>query len=121
LVNREKSAVFFSKNCTEEVKTEVRQELHIETEALADRYLGLPTAVGRSNAETFEFMPARIKNVIGSWSGREASSAGREVLLKSVGQAVPTYSMSCFLLSKITCKKMRAGGSYIKLLVGRFG
>jgi hypothetical protein len=50
LVNREKSAVLFSKNCTEQVKTEVRQVLHIETEALADRYLGLPTAAGRSNA-----------------------------------------------------------------------
>jgi hypothetical protein len=86
----------------------VRLELHIETKALADKYLGLPTAVGRSNAESFEYMPARIKGIIGSWSGRAASSAGREVLLKSVAQAVPTYSMSCFLLSKVTCKKMRA-------------
>lgn len=108
LVNGEKSAVFFSKNCLEQTKSIVRQELHIETEALTDKYLGLPTAVGRSNAETFEFMPARIKGVIGSWSGRAASSVGREVLLKSVAQAVPTYSMSCLLLSKITCKKMRA-------------
>lgn len=75
-------------------------ELHIETEVLADKYLGLPTAVGRSTTETFEFMPERVNNVIGSWSGREASSAGREVLLKSVAQAFPTYSMSCFLLSQ---------------------
>jgi hypothetical protein len=111
LVNREKSAVFFSKNCLEETKIVVRHELHIETEALADKYLGLPTAVGRSTAESFEFMPTRIKGIIGTWSGRAASSAGREVLLKSVAQAVPTYSMSCFLLSKITCKKMRAAMS----------
>jgi hypothetical protein len=90
------------------VKQDVRQVLHIDTEALSDKYLGLPTAVGRSSTEAFEFMPTRIRNLVGTWSGREASSAGREVLLKSVAQVVPTYSMSCFLLSKTTCKKMRS-------------
>lgn len=44
---------------------------------------------------------------MGAWSGKEASVAGREVLLKSVTQAVPSYPMSCFLIPKDTCKKMR--------------
>jgi hypothetical protein len=70
-VNKDKSAIFFNKNCLEQEKIEVRQELNIETEALVDKYLGLPTAVGQSNAGTFEFMPTRIKRVIGSWSGQE--------------------------------------------------
>jgi hypothetical protein len=108
MVNRDKSAVFFSSNCSDDMKVEVRQALNIETKALAEKYLGLPTALGRSTTELFEFMPTRIKNVIGTWSGREASQAGREVLLKSIAQAIPTYSMSCFLLSKTTCKKMRS-------------
>jgi hypothetical protein len=92
----------------EEVKEVVRSELHIDTEALSNRYLGLPTALGRSTTEAFEFLPSKVKGLVGSWSGKEASSAGREVLVKSVAQAMPTYSMSCFLLSKTTCKKMRA-------------
>jgi hypothetical protein len=46
MVNRDKSTVFFSSNCDESVKQIVRQELHIDTVALSDRYLGLPTAVG---------------------------------------------------------------------------
>lgn len=107
LVNKEKSAVFFSSNCSDEAKHEVRNVLQIETEALAEKYLGLPTALGRSSKEAFEYMPSRIRGLIGSWSGREASCAGREVLLKSVAQAVPTYPMSCFLVPKGTCKKMR--------------
>lgn len=90
-INRDKSAVFFSRNCSDEMKNEVRQVLQIDKEALAEKYLGLPTAVGRSTREAFEFMLARIKGLIGTWSGREASCAGREVLLKSVAQAVPTY------------------------------
>ena len=90
--------MFFSKNCTDDMKLEVWQSLNIEQEAPAERYLGLPTNVGCSSSEVFEFIPTRIRNLIGTWSGREASCAGREVLVKSVAQAVPTYSMSCFLL-----------------------
>jgi hypothetical protein len=108
LVNLDKSAVFFSRNCSDDMKQAVRQELHIDQEALAEKYLGLPTVMGRSTSQAFEFMPSRIRNLIGTWSGQEASCAGREVLLKSVAQAVPTYSMSCFLLSKTTCRKMKS-------------
>jgi hypothetical protein len=92
LVNREKSTVFFSSNCSDEMKEAVRVGLDIQTEALAEKYLGLPTAIGRSTKEAFEYIPARVKGAIGSWSGREASCAGREILLKSVAQAIPTYS-----------------------------
>jgi len=108
LVNKEKSAVFFSNNCADEAKDEVRSTLQIETEALAEKYLGLPTALGRAMKEAFEYMSARIRGLVGDWSGREASCVGREVLLKSVAQAVPTYPMSCFLIPKDTCQKMKS-------------
>lgn len=62
----------------------VQSEWHIKMEALSDRYLGLPTVLGRFTIEAFEFLPTKIKGLIGTWSGREASKAGREVLLKSV-------------------------------------
>lgn len=58
--------------------------------------------------DCFEYLPSQVKGRIGSWCGREASCAGREVLIKSVAQAVPTYSMSCFLLPVNTCKKMKS-------------
>ena len=107
LVNRDKSAIFFSENCSSESKEEFRNHLDIHREALAEKYLGLPTSVGRTTNEVFEYLPTRVKGLIGSWSGREASYAGREILLKSVAQAVPIFSMSCFLSPLDTCKKMR--------------
>ncbi|XP_040379850.1 uncharacterized protein LOC121054416 [Oryza brachyantha] len=108
LVNREKSAVFFSKNCSDGMKAVVREALHIEKEALAEKYLGLPTAIGRSKKGVFEYMTGRLRGLVGGWSGKEASCAGREVLLKSVAQAVPTYPMSCFQIPLDTCNKMRS-------------
>ena len=39
LVNKDKSAVFFSSNCDEDAKQEVRTVLQIEMEALAEKYL----------------------------------------------------------------------------------
>ena len=106
-MNREKSAIFFSNNCTDEMKEVVRNELNIQKESLAEKYLGLPTNVGRQIIDSFQFIPTKVKGLIGGWCGREASCAGREILLKTVAQAVPTYSMSCFLLPVNTCKKMR--------------
>ncbi|CAD6236384.1 unnamed protein product [Miscanthus lutarioriparius] len=61
LVNKEKSAAFFSKNCSQDTKTEVCQELDIHKEALAERYLGLPTESGRSLSGLFEFLPAQVR------------------------------------------------------------
>jgi hypothetical protein len=49
-----------------------------------------------------------VKDRIESWCGREASCVGREVLIKSIAQAVPTYSMSCFLIPLNICNKMRS-------------
>ncbi|GJN29367.1 hypothetical protein PR202_gb17590 [Eleusine coracana subsp. coracana] len=89
------------------MKNTILESLSIENEALVEKYLRLPTALGRSTKEAFEYMPSKIKGPIGSWSGREASCAGREVLLKSKAQAITTYPMSCFLLPKSTCKKIR--------------
>jgi hypothetical protein len=89
------------------MKQEVSQELHIDQEALVKKYLGLRTTIGRSTSQPFEFMPSRIWNLIGTSSGWEASCTG-QVLLKSVAQVVPMYSMSWFLLSETTCRKMKS-------------
>jgi hypothetical protein len=42
------------------------------------------------------------------WSDRPLSRAGKEVLLKSVSQAIPVYIMSCFKLPDAICENMRA-------------
>jgi hypothetical protein len=60
LVNKDKSEIFFSTNRTDDMKEEVREGLHIETEAWAEKHLGQPTDLGRSTKEAFEYMPSRV-------------------------------------------------------------
>jgi hypothetical protein len=67
MVNMSKSAIFFSANCDDSVKDKVKQSLCIHTEALREKYLGLPTAVGRSSKEAFEPIPGKIRGFINGW------------------------------------------------------
>jgi hypothetical protein len=106
LVNKQKSAIFFSSNCPDTDKNHVMQCLGIQTEALGEKYLGLPTAVGRSTKEAFEHLPGQVCNLVYGWGERNLNYAAREVLLKSVAQSIPVYSMSCFRLSPQTCEKI---------------
>jgi hypothetical protein len=54
-----KSAIYFSKNCNDDEKQMVKNVTGIQNEALCEKYLGLPTAVGRSTKDSFEAIPTK--------------------------------------------------------------
>lgn len=107
LINKDKSALFFGKGCSEIVKQRVKAQLGISSEAFNDSYLGMPTEVGKSPTKTFKFLPDRAWSNLFGWSDRPISRAGKETLLKSIIQAIPTFIMSCFQLPITTCEKFR--------------
>jgi hypothetical protein len=47
-----------------------------------DKYLGLPSMVGRSKEATFDFIKDRIWHKINSWSSKCLFKAGQEVMIK---------------------------------------
>jgi hypothetical protein len=61
--------------------------------------------VGRITDEVFEYIAYSAKGKINGWAEKNLSYPGKEAMLKSVIQAKPINSMSCFLLSKGSCKK----------------
>ena len=71
-------------------------------------YLGLPTMVGRSKTLAFRGVWERVAKHIQGWGERLLSKAGREILLKAVVQSLPTYTMSCFKLTKSICDDLTA-------------
>ncbi|KAM6587352.1 hypothetical protein CsatA_009957 [Cannabis sativa] len=69
-------------------------------------YLGLPCSVGRNKNAILGFLKDKLRKRIQGWKGRILSRAGKEVLLKSVAQVLPSYAMNVFLLSSDTCKEL---------------
>ena len=47
-----------------------------------------------------------LKKICQSWSTRSISRAGKEILIKSVFQAIPSYCMGAFLIPTSLCKEI---------------
>lgn len=105
-VNREKSSIYFSPNASQPVRDAMKHTLDIHIEAFTERYLGHLTAVGRITSGTFDHICERSRRKMQGWSKRNFICAGREVYLKSIVQAIPLYSMSCFQLTKKGYKQL---------------
>ena len=101
-----KSLVFFSPKCGTSVCVGVQNALQIHRVTLTQKYLGLPTATGRLTEQQFQHIVERLRSRVQAWCERLLSCATKEVLLKTVIQALPTYSMSCFKLKKGLCHKV---------------
>jgi hypothetical protein len=106
-INLDKSSIFFGSRCSDAVKVRVKQKLGVQSEALHETYLGMPTEVGRSPVRTFKFLLHRIWQRMNGCSDRPLSRARTETFLKSIIQAIPTYVMSCFQVHISTCDSMR--------------
>ena len=92
---REKTTVFFSKATSEERKLEIIEALGVSEVKDYEKYLGLPVVVGRNKKASLNFINW---NKLQGWKEKLLSQAGREVLLKVVVQAIPTFAMGCFKL-----------------------
>ena len=73
-----------------------------------EKYLGLPSFVGRVKKQSFSFLWERIWHKIQGWKEKLLSQAGCEVLIKAVLQAIPTFTMGCFKIPKSLCKDIEA-------------
>ncbi|XP_019168841.1 PREDICTED: uncharacterized protein LOC109164747 [Ipomoea nil] len=98
-VNFHKSSVSFSRNTQEEMRDLVSGTLTVAQAEDFGKYLGLPSVIGRNRRAVFAYIEKKLKQRFGSWNKRLLTKAGKEVLLKSVAQAMPTYTMSIYLLS----------------------
>jgi hypothetical protein len=70
------------------------------------KYLGLPMPDGRMRRGIFQSIEERYIKRMTDWKERLLSQVAKEVLIKSVAQALPTYAMSVFKLPFGLCDSL---------------
>ncbi|XP_019181782.1 PREDICTED: uncharacterized protein LOC109176840 [Ipomoea nil] len=101
------SLLFFKakvhKNTRDNDRNDVALILGVDQAPNYGKYLGLPSFIGRNKKAAFSYIEDKIRQRIVSWNKKLLTQASKEVLLKSVAQAMPTFSMSVFLLPMGIC------------------
>jgi hypothetical protein len=77
-----KSSIFFSKRCNQTIWNNTKSITHVENESLNDRYLSLPTDVGRTTNGAFKYLKDKVWNKIQGWIEQILSVGGKEILIK---------------------------------------
>jgi hypothetical protein len=75
-VNLQKSSIYFERGRTEQQRGVLKNIIGIESEALSEKYLGLPTSVGQSKNGAFKNLTDCSRGKVGGWKGQGLSKAG---------------------------------------------
>ena len=94
---------FFGDSCPMAVKEQVRTELGVTSLTFEERYLGLPTPDGRMSKGRFQNLQMSMTKRLVQWGDGLFAHPGREELIKSVAQALPTYMMGVFKFPFSVC------------------
>ncbi|KAL0404160.1 UNVERIFIED_CONTAM: putative ribonuclease H protein [Sesamum radiatum] len=94
-VNLQKSSIVFSRNTNTTTRDELAAILGVRIDTIHEKYLGLPYVVGRRKKDLFHCLRDRVWRKVDGWKEKTLSQAGKEILIKSIIQAIPSFSMSC--------------------------
>ena len=97
-MNSDKTTTFFSRNTSVEVQDKLKVLLGVPVIKNYEKYLGLPSFVGREKKACFNHIKERIWAKMQGWREKLLSQAGKEIMIKAVVQSMPTYSMNVFRL-----------------------
>ena len=107
-VYKNKTTIFFSKSTPEGTKVEIKEALGLQEIVHYDKYLGLPSLVGRKKKESFNFIKEKVWRKLQGWEGKMLSQAGWEILIKAVIHAIRTYAMGYFKIPLGLCHEIES-------------
>lgn len=106
LINYDKSALSFSPNTNAILVDAIKMILTIPVVHRHDFYLGLPTVYLKSRRLQFRYLVEKVDKRTQGWGHKYFSVGGKEVLIKSILQSIPSYAMSCFRIPKSVCEEI---------------
>ncbi|KAM6550760.1 hypothetical protein CsatB_000568 [Cannabis sativa] len=113
VINFNKSILYFSSNTPEETRKLFAEALNMRITEAIEKYLGLPMIGGKNKNAIFRPIKDKIWKKLNEYQVKLFSQGGKEILVKAVVQAMPTYQMACF--------KIPEGiGEEIERLIARF-
>jgi hypothetical protein len=98
MVNLAKCSMVFGSKCSDQERQKVFDILHVSNTTVEGKYLQLPTREGRMTKEKLKMTKEKLVNRFNTWVEWHMSMGAKEVLVKSVAQAIPTYTMGIFKL-----------------------
>ena len=90
------------------MRDNIRRLLSTQMVTKFEKYLGLPMVGGKNKANTFKDLWERTEKWVTGWKEKLISKVGREVLIKTVAQAIATCLMSLFKLPKGLCNDIKS-------------
>ena len=88
------------------MRQEIKDALGVPEIVHYDKYLVLPSLIGKRKKASFDYIKERVWRKLQGWEEKLLSQAGREVLIKAVVQTIPTYTMGCFKLPLTLCHEI---------------
>ena len=66
-INRGKTSIFFSKSTTLDMRIEIKEALGFPEIVQYEKYLGLPSFVGKSKMTSFDYIKERVWRKLQGW------------------------------------------------------
>lgn len=82
--------------------------LGVSAIARYEKYLVLHSFIGQAKKQSFIYIRERILKKIQGWKEKQLSQAKREILIKAIIQAMPTFTMNFFKLPKCLRKDIES-------------
>ncbi|KAF5465338.1 hypothetical protein F2P56_015356 [Juglans regia] len=97
-LNLEKTSIQFSRNTAKATQDFILSIAGVRSSMAYEKYLGLPTIVGKAREKSFRDILDRVRMRVSNQRVKFLSQAGKDIFIKAIVQALPTYSMSVFML-----------------------